>query len=61
VVATRLATIVERLGGWAEHSIALPEGRWRDVLTGAPQDGGVRPVAELLERLPVTLLVATDD
>jgi len=60
VVATRLATIVERLGGWAEHSVALPEGQWRDVLTGASRDGGVRPVAELLERLPVALLVRTD-
>ncbi|MDM7853502.1 malto-oligosyltrehalose synthase [Cellulomonas alba] len=60
VVATRLATIVERLGGWADHSIALPDGEWRDVLSGATRAGGVRPVAELLERLPVALLVQTD-
>ncbi|WP_019137025.1 malto-oligosyltrehalose synthase [Cellulomonas massiliensis] len=57
VVATRLAASVERLGGWADHTVALPAGRWRDALTGHEVDGGVVGVAGLLDRLPVALLV----
>jgi len=57
MVATRLAAALERLGGWGEHTVAVPEGRWRDVLTDRPVDGGLRRVADLLDRLPVALLV----
>lgn len=56
-VATRLAAAVERLGGWADHTVALPEGTWHDVLTDRVVPGGVQPVADVLERLPVALLV----
>nr|WP_245528186.1 malto-oligosyltrehalose synthase [Cellulomonas gilvus] len=61
VVATRLAASVDRLGGWADHTVGLPEGRWVDVLTGTEVDGGIVPVAPLLERLPVALLVREAD
>ena len=37
---------------------ALPEGRWRDVLTGGEVAGGAARIAALLDRLPVALLVA---
>ncbi len=57
VVATRLAASVDRLGGWADHTVAVPDGAWRDVLTGRDVAGGVVHVAPLLERLPVALLV----
>ena len=57
VVATRLAAAVERLGGWAEHTLALPPGAWHDLLTDRPVAGGVRRVADLLDRMPVALLV----
>ncbi len=57
VVATRLAASVDRLGGWADHTVAVPDGAWRDVLTGREVAGGVVHVAPLLERLPVALLV----
>ncbi|WP_129337122.1 malto-oligosyltrehalose synthase [Cellulomonas endophytica] len=60
VVATRLAAAVDRLGGWDEHTVALPPGAWTDVLTGRPVEGGVVPVAPLLDRLPVALLVRAD-
>jgi (1->4)-alpha-D-glucan 1-alpha-D-glucosylmutase len=60
VVATRLAASVERIGGWAEHTVALPEGDWQDVLTGRAVAGGVRRLSELLDRLPVALLVRED-
>ena len=57
VVATRLAASVARLGGWGEHTVAVPDGSWRDVLTGRDVDGGVIRVGALLDRLPVALLV----
>ncbi|MCC2333110.1 malto-oligosyltrehalose synthase [Cellulomonas wangsupingiae] len=57
VVATRLAAAVERLGGWADHTLALPDGVWHDVLTDRVVPGGVQRVADVLERLPVALLV----
>ncbi|ADG74639.1 malto-oligosyltrehalose synthase [Cellulomonas flavigena DSM 20109] len=57
VVATRLAAAVERLGGWTEHTVALPDGPWHDVLADRAVPGGVRRVADVLDRLPVALLV----
>ena len=39
VVATRLAAAVDRLGGWADHTVALPDGDWHDVLTDRPVTG----------------------
>lgn len=57
VVATRLAAAVDRLGGWADHTIALPEGEWHDVLTDREVTGGVQEIGSLLDRLPVALLV----
>lgn len=61
VVATRLAATVDRLGGWADHTIALPEGEWHDVLADRRIDGGVQPLATVLDRLPVALLVRRTD
>ena len=57
VVATRLAAAVERLGGWSDHTVALPDGPWHDVLADRVVPGGVQRVADVLERLPVALLV----
>ena len=61
VVATRLAAMVDRLGGWGDHTVALPEGEWHDVLADRRVDGGVQPLAGLLDRLPVALLVKRTD
>lgn len=56
-VATRLPVALARRGGWGEHTIALPEGPWRDLLTGATVPGGTTALAEVLAALPVALLV----
>ncbi|HEY3438870.1 MAG TPA: malto-oligosyltrehalose synthase [Actinotalea sp.] len=56
-VVTRLALALERLGGWGDHTVALPEGRWRDVLTGREVPGGIVRLADLLSSLPVALLL----
>jgi len=58
-LATRLAIGLDRLRGWAGHTIALPDGEWLDVLSERAVGGGVQPIAPLLERLPVALLVRT--
>jgi (1->4)-alpha-D-glucan 1-alpha-D-glucosylmutase len=42
---------------WGDTTITLPDGAWRDVLSGTVVDGGERSVAELLARFPVGLLV----
>ncbi|MGW5215203.1 malto-oligosyltrehalose synthase [Streptomyces sp. NPDC004051] len=53
---TRLSLRLAEAGGWRETRLALPPGRWTDVLDlGREFTGHVR-VAELFERSPVALL-----
>lgn len=59
--AGRVATIVPRwnakLGaGWAKTSIELPEGRWRNLLTGESFEVGRLQVQNLFAHFPVALL-----
>jgi (1->4)-alpha-D-glucan 1-alpha-D-glucosylmutase len=61
VLATRLATALDRLGGWADHTVALPDGEWHEVLTDRAVTGGVQEIAPLLDRLPVALFVRATD
>ena len=56
-VATRLPVALARNGGWGEHSLALPEGRWRCALSGTGAHEGSVRLADLLRDLPVALLV----
>ncbi len=62
----RVACVVTRTprrllddGGWKDQTVTLPEGTWRDELTGRILEGGseVR-CAEIFAQLPVSLLVA---
>jgi len=58
-VLTRLAASLDRDGGWRRHRVAVPQGRWRDVLTDRVVDsaGHGAPLGELLSTMPVALLV----
>jgi (1->4)-alpha-D-glucan 1-alpha-D-glucosylmutase len=56
-VATRLPVALARHGGWYEHTVALPPGRWTDVLTGRTVPGGSAALDDVLATLPVALLV----
>ncbi|MEZ0165209.1 malto-oligosyltrehalose synthase [Kineococcus sp. LSe6-4] len=57
-VATRLPVSLQRNGGWGEHTLTLPEGRWRNALAeDVVLDGGSVRIADLLTDLPVALLV----
>ncbi|WP_317889929.1 malto-oligosyltrehalose synthase [Terriglobus tenax] len=42
---------------WAGTTVEIPEGRWRNVLTGEMEHGGRQKVASFLQRFPVALLV----
>ena len=55
--ATRLPYGLERRGGWQQHALPLPDGRWTDVLTGRDGLTGAVALAGLLAELPVALLV----
>ncbi|SDN84326.1 maltooligosyl trehalose synthase [Geodermatophilus sp. DSM 45219] len=57
-VATRLPVGLS-IAGWGDTALQLPTGAWRDLLTGGRfvSDADGLPVAGLLERLPVALLV----
>ena len=56
-VATRLPVGLVARGGWGDTELALPAGRWRDLLT----DGVVgRAAADVLATYPVALLVRED-
>jgi (1->4)-alpha-D-glucan 1-alpha-D-glucosylmutase len=57
VVGTRLPIGLVRKGGWGDTTLALADGEWTDVITGATVAGGSVVLAELLERYPVALLV----
>ncbi|SCX57212.1 maltooligosyl trehalose synthase [Klenkia marina] len=58
-VATRLPVRLAAAGGWRDTALPLPAGGWRDLLTGTRvvSDVGGAAVAELLQHLPVALLV----
>ncbi|WP_084078195.1 malto-oligosyltrehalose synthase [Demequina sp. NBRC 110057] len=58
--ATRLGLDLEKLGGWREHTVTLPDGRWHDALGRKTYEGGTVELSELLGGLPVALLVRDD-
>jgi (1->4)-alpha-D-glucan 1-alpha-D-glucosylmutase len=60
IVVTRLPVSLARLGGWGDHTVVLPEGGWRDELTGGRWDGGATRLADLFTGLPVALLSRSD-
>jgi (1->4)-alpha-D-glucan 1-alpha-D-glucosylmutase len=56
-VATRLPARLAARGGWGQTTLSLPQGSWTDALTSFPASGHV-PLADLLARYPVALLLA---
>jgi (1->4)-alpha-D-glucan 1-alpha-D-glucosylmutase len=58
----QVATVVPRLviglgGDWQGTTLELPGGSWTNELTGETAEGGRQPLAALLRRFPVALLV----
>lgn len=58
-VAARLHRVIEHQHGFTEHTVVLPEGRWRDVLTDTRFDGGSVLIADLLHHYPAAVLERT--
>ncbi|MEV5728995.1 malto-oligosyltrehalose synthase [Streptomyces pharetrae] len=58
---TRLSLRLAEAGGWRDTRLALPPGRWADVLTPGREFTGHARVQELLEPLPVALLERVGD
>jgi (1->4)-alpha-D-glucan 1-alpha-D-glucosylmutase len=57
-VAAVIPRLVLGLGGdWGDTALDLPEGRWRNELTGEEIEGGRLSLSEVLGRFPVGLLV----
>ncbi|SDO54181.1 alpha-amylase family glycosyl hydrolase [Actinacidiphila guanduensis] len=54
-VATRLSRRLQAAGGWRDTVLPLPDGRWRNLLTGGTYGGRIR-VGDLLAEQPVALL-----
>ncbi len=58
-VAPRLALSLG--GGWSDTAVELPEGMWRNELSGDSFAGGTVAVAEILRNFPAGLLVQTSE
>lgn len=56
-VATRLPVGLTDRGGWGETTLPLPDGSWTDAFTGFSVSREA-PLADLLARYPVALLLA---
>jgi (1->4)-alpha-D-glucan 1-alpha-D-glucosylmutase len=61
-IATRLLEGVLVAGGWGSALVQLPDGRWRDLVSGRVVAAGREgtPVAQLLDTGPVALLVRAE-
>lgn len=59
-VATRRPLALQQEGGWRDTTLTLPQGTWREELSGREFSGTV-PVADVLEVLPTALLSRLDD
>ena len=59
-VATRLPLGLAAKGGWGDTTLSLPDGEWRDEVSGRVIPGATDvPLATILADLPVALLVST--
>jgi maltooligosyltrehalose synthase len=47
---------LQRKGGWGDDEVTLPDGSFRDALTGA-RYAHAAPLAQLFKRYPVALLL----
>lgn len=56
-VATRLPMGLARADGWGDARVVLPHRPVVDVITGARFEGGELPLARVLDRYPVALLL----
>ena len=58
-VITVTPRLTMSIDDWQGTSVELPEGQWKNELTGEVVDGGIRMMAEVLQSFPVALLTLT--
>ncbi|MGZ8736151.1 MAG: malto-oligosyltrehalose synthase [Nocardioides sp.] len=56
VLVTRAPRRLEAAGGWGQQALTLPDGLWRDELTGTLYEGGTVRCSDVFESMPVALL-----
>ena len=56
VLVTRALKRLQAAGGWGDATVTLPEGLWRDELTGGLHSGPDNRCADVLDTYPVALL-----
>ena len=61
----QVVTVVPRLtvllgGQWQDTVVTLPDGTWRNELTGEQVAGGARRMQDVLRAFPVALLSRED-
>ena len=61
VLATRAPRRLDVGGGWGSATFTVPDGLWRDELTGAMFNGGPNRCADVFTQLPVALMRRVDD
>jgi (1->4)-alpha-D-glucan 1-alpha-D-glucosylmutase len=61
VVAIAPRLVLGLGGDWKDTAVELPEGSWRNELTGEEVEGGERRIGDLLRRFPVALLARGRD
>lgn len=59
-IAARLHRGLESQLGFTEHSVVLPEGSWRDVLTDTTYEGGNLLITDVLATYPCAVLEKVD-
>lgn len=57
VLVTRAPARLRAAGGWGQATVTLPQGQWRDVVTGGIVEGGVAACATLLSTHAAAVLV----
>lgn len=57
VIAIAPRLVIGLAGDWRDTTIAIPQGRWRNELSGELVDGGQVTLSSLTSRFPICLLV----
>ena len=56
-LVTRAPARLQASGGWGEREVELPEGTWRDIVSGAIREGGSVRCADVFADSPVAVLL----
>lgn len=55
-IVTRQQGTLNNAGGFGSHTVVLPEGTWRNILTDKDVEGGTQQISSILDRFPTAIL-----